>query len=218
MSIKIQIICLLTAAMLMTSCAPAAPSRPAPTEIPPTITAAPPTLTPPPTERSAAPIEPGTYMVTDLVPGIYRGQSQGELPRGICYWARLKNLSGDVNAVSGSNNAHGQFYVEIKVSDYAFKTSCPLLPLSMLPDNGGEFPATVEYGMYLVGKDIQPGRYQGFPQYGAKAPCFWERQRNAGGAYDGVIANRHETQAFTVELQPDDFALFTTCRLERVND
>lgn len=83
-----------------------------PTEIPiPTGTPVPtntpsPTDTPAPTDTpipSDTPnpnlIRPGTHIVgTDIQPGIYRGEAGTGLA-GLCYWARLKNLSGALDAV-----------------------------------------------------------------------------------------------------------------------
>lgn len=208
-------------AVMLTSCKPVAiVISPTETLIPSTtITPIPPTATPEPTSVLPMPIEPGTYLVgTDVAPGIYRGQSEGELPKGICGWNKLKDLSGKVDAIVAGNTAHGQFYVEIKDSDYAFQTTCKLVPIDSLPDNTGYFPAKIEYGMYLVGRDIQAGTYKGIPQHGANPPCFWERLRHVAGSYTGVIANHHETKDFYVEVLETDFALFTTCQLERVKE
>ncbi len=179
-----------------------------------TFTSVPPTTTSEPTSTHSMSIEPGTYLVgTEIDPGIYRGQSEGDLPKGICGWTRLKDISGNIDAILGSNTAHGQFYVEIKDSDYAFKTTCKLIPLDSLPNVTQSFPAKFEYGMYLVGRDINAGIYRGIPKDGAKAPCFWERLQNVAGSWDGVIANGHETKEFYVEILKSDFAFITTCEL-----
>lgn len=162
---------------------------------------------------------PGTYLVgVDINPGIYRGEIEGELPKAICGWQRLKDISGSTDSILAANNVHGQFYVEIRDSDYAFKTTCELAPLDSIPANTGTFPTIIKYGMYLVGRDIQAGTYKGQLHYGVIAPCIWERRSNVAGASDGVIANNHEVEPFSVQVAEGDFAFSTTCELERVGD
>ena len=163
--------------------------------------------------------KPGTYLVgIEINPGIYRGEVEGELPKAVCYWARLKDISGSVDSIIAANNVHGQFYIEILDSDYAFKTTCELVPLDSIPANTGSFPAIINYGMYLVGRDIQAGSYKGQLHYGVTAPCIWERRNNVAGASDGVIANHHEVEPFYVQVAESDFSFSTTCELERVGD
>lgn len=65
----------------------------------------------------------GTYQVgVDIRPGTYRtvvpGDSLG------CYWARLKNATGGLDAIITNNNvnAGGHITVTIKSSDGAFQT------------------------------------------------------------------------------------------------
>jgi hypothetical protein len=212
---------------ILVSCAPKSTTIPSTETAIPASTVSPvlpaPTATSEPTNIHLTPtqnlIKPGTYLVgVDINSGIYRGEAEGELPSAICYWARLKDISGNVDAVLASNNVHGQFYIEIRDSDYAFKTTCELVPLDSIPANTGTFPTTIKYGMYLVGRDIQAGTYKGQALNGAKTPCIWERRSNVAGAWDGVIANYHEPGQFYVQIAESDFSFSTTCELERVGD
>ena len=82
----------------------------------PTATFTPrPTATPRPVFRS---FFPGTYRVgIDIDPGLYRGD-------GRCYWARLSDLSGTVAGIIANEITNGQFFVEVKPSDYAVEFTC----------------------------------------------------------------------------------------------
>jgi tetratricopeptide (TPR) repeat protein len=70
-------------------------------------------------------IRPGTYIVgKDIQPGTYKGQAGSDIMNS-CYWARLSNVSGDDDIIA-NDNATGQFYVQIKSSDFALQTRCEL--------------------------------------------------------------------------------------------
>lgn len=61
---------------------------------------------------------PGTYRVgIDIDPGLYRGN-------GRCYWARLRDLSGTVAGIIANEITNGQFFVEVRPSDYAVEFTC----------------------------------------------------------------------------------------------
>lgn len=179
----------------------------------PTNTPLPPTATPDPNL-----VRPGTYIIgTDIQPGIYRGQAGYDLFAS-CYWARLKDLSGSLDAVLASDNSIGQFYVGIKESDYAFETKCELRFLPSLPEPPAEFPQRIMPGTYLVGIDIQPGTYKGQAGTEITESCYWARLRNVSGELGAIIANDNATGQFYVQVRPSDFALMTKCELERVGD
>ncbi len=76
------------------------------------------TVTAPPPEPAAAIPDDGTWLVgTDVKPGTYRSSSDGD-----CYWARLKNTSGDFEAILANGNGGNQV-VTIKKSDKAFEST-----------------------------------------------------------------------------------------------
>jgi len=69
---------------------------------------------------------PGTYVVgKDIQPGTYRGQAGNDL-FGSCYWARLNGLSGELDDIIANDNAEGQFYIEVKGTDFALETACTI--------------------------------------------------------------------------------------------
>ncbi|MFD3696438.1 hypothetical protein ACFWUZ_09780 [Streptomyces sp. NPDC058646] len=65
----------------------------------------------------------GTFLVgRDVRPGTYRtaGPQDDAFPN--CYWARLRNTSGDLAAIIANDNAQGQAVVTIAAGDRAFDT------------------------------------------------------------------------------------------------
>lgn len=185
-----------------------------PTDTPePTNTPLPPT----PTQNPNI-IKPGTYLVgVDIKPGIYRGEAGSDLFSS-CYWGRLKDLSGNLDALLANDNSIGQFYVEIRDSDYAVETRCELVPLDSLPASTGEFPQIIQAGTYIVGRDIQAGTYKGQAGTEITDSCYWGRLSNVAGGLDAILANDNAIGQFYVQVAASDFALSTACELERVGD
>jgi len=179
----------------------------------PTKTPLPPTATPDPTL-----IQIGTYLVgTDIQPGIYRGQAGDDFMES-CYWARLGDLSGSLDALIANDNSIGQYYVEIRETDYAFETACELRFLPTLPEPPDEFPLKIMTGTYLVGIDIQPGTYKGQTGTEIEDTCYWARLKDVSGEMNSIITNDNASGQFYLEVQSGDFALSTACELERVED
>jgi hypothetical protein len=76
-------------------------------------------------KNTAAPDEhtigEGTFVVgEDIRPGRYKARAE---ENGDCYWARLKDDSGDPDSIIANNNSAGSSSVTIKPSDGAFETS-----------------------------------------------------------------------------------------------
>jgi len=187
---------------------PTAPTEtPLPTEIP---TAAP--------TKDPSVIFPGTYMVgSDILPGIYTGNAGNDIFNS-CYWATVKDLSGDLFSINANDNAIGKFYVEVLNTDYAFETMCEVKFLQTLHENMGEFPNVIEPGMYLVGIDIKAGTYKGQVGIDFEESCYWARLNNVAGSLSSIIANDNATGQFYVEISESDFAFKTACQLERVGE
>lgn len=178
-----------------------------------------PTQTPLPPTATEDPnlIKVGTHLVgIDIQPGIYRGYAGDDLFTS-CYWARLKDLSGDLGALLANDNSIGQYYIDVRPTDYALETNCELIPLSSVPPPG-ELPQVLQPGMYLVGRDIQPGTYRGEAGTDIMDSCYWARLSNVAGELDGILANDNATGQFYVQVAASDFALSTHCQLERVSD
>jgi len=168
----------------------------------------------PPAEFPQA-IAPGTYLTgVDIQPGIYKGQAGTDIGDS-CYWSRLKDVSGSMDALMANDNNIGQFYVEVVDGDFALETACELVLLREIPAPPAEFPQTIQPGMYLVGVDIQPGTYRGQAGADILDSCYWARLRDVRGGFDGIIANDNASGQYYVEVQQGDFALATACELER---
>jgi hypothetical protein len=212
---------------------PEASEPPTDTASPPTDTAPPPstdtpspTDTPVPTNTPLPPtattnpdlLRPGTYIVgTDIQPGIYRGEA-GQGLFSSCYWARLKDLSGSLDALIANDNSIGQFYVEVIGSDNAFQTDCEVELLRTMPQPPAEFPQQIAPGTYLVGIDIQPGQYRGQAGTDITDSCYWARLNDVRGGLNSIISNDNANGQYYVRVQPGDFALQTGCELERTGD
>lgn len=117
-----------------------------------------------------------------------------------------------------NDNSIGQFYIEVKESDYAFETRCELVFLGSLPEPLAEFPQRIMPGTYLVSVDIQPGTYKGQAGTDITEACYWSRLRDVSGELDALIANNNATGQYYVQVQPSDFAFSTKCKMEYVGD
>ena len=181
---------------------------PAPTDTPVPTNTPVPTVTPNPYV-----IKPGTHLVgTDLEPGIYLGMA-GNSMLGACYWARLKDLSGNFDALIANDNSIGQFYIEIKESDFALETKCEIVLLSAVPEYTGPLPTTIGTGAYIVGRDIDAGIYKGNAGDGLLSSCYWARLKNFSGEFSSLLANDNSQGQFYVQVLESDYALATKCEL-----
>lgn len=97
----------------------------APSTVVSTVTAPASTVTQTVTATPAAPpaptgFGPGTHLTTKMKPGTYSTEG----PSGaICYWARLKDTSGDFSAIITNGTPQGPSTVTIAAGDAAFETS-----------------------------------------------------------------------------------------------
>jgi hypothetical protein len=188
----------------------------------PTNTSAPvntpvPTNTPKPTSTTNPnKLIPGMHLVgTEIQPGIYRGQTGIGLLNS-CYWERLSGMTGNFSDLITNDNSEGQYYVEILPSDVAFKNDCAMEWLPQLPQPLTDFPTKIQPGTYLVNIEIKPGTYRGEAGSDITTSCYWERLSNVQGGFSGLLANDNAIGQFFVQVVESDFALNTSCELERV--
>lgn len=135
----------------------------------------------------------GIYEVgSDVKPGLYRSEGGG-------YWERLKDASGDFEAILANANPTGQSYVQIKKSDGYFSTSgngeWVLVDSKAKGEQATSFSGD---GMFMVGVDIKAGTYK------ASGSGYWERLRGAGGDFDDIIANDNPTGNAIVNIKKTD--------------
>lgn len=137
----------------------------------------------------------GTYIVgEDIEPGIYKSDGSAG------YYARLKDLSGGLDAIIANGNASGPVYVEIKESDEAFQTNRMTWKKIDLDKYKGEPQEHYSDGIYLVGKDIDPGTYKVDGGY-------WARLKNISGEMGAVIANENVSGTGYVTIAESDYAI-----------
>ena len=176
-----------------------------------------PTSTPEPTPTPILGlISIGTHIVgEDIQPGIYWGLA-GEDMFDTCYLARLSDLTGELDSIIANDNAIGQYYIELKETDFALKTACELILLEHAPmlEVGDVLPP----GTYLIGRDIQPGRYHGQAGEEITEMCYWSRLKDVSGGMESIIANDNAMGSYYIQVLETDFALKTACPLDRVGD
>lgn len=153
-----------------------------------------PTTEPP--EPSFATFGDGQHRVgTDIRAGTYRAP---DATFG-CYWARLKNFSGELGAINANENASGPTLVTIAPSDAGFDTNgCGewTADLRRITESRTSFGE----GKYIVRVDIAPGSYRSE----GGTSCYWARLRNFSGGLGGIIANDNASGAAIVQIAASD--------------
>ena len=144
----------------------------------------------------------GTYLVNDeLEPGRYKSEG------GIDYWERLSGLSGELKDIL-ANEAFpgGQVIVDIKKGDEAFSFKGRGTFYKLDDDYEGAMLTTFGDGTYIVGKDIEPGRYRS--EDGAN---YWARLKGFSGELKDIIANEaFVSGSALVEIKSTDVGFITS--------
>jgi hypothetical protein len=139
----------------------------------------------------------GTHRVgKDIAAGTYRAPRVGGFG---CYWARLRNFSGGLNAILANGNESAPALVTIKPGDRGFETNgCGTWTsdLRRITKSRTRFGA----GTYLVGVDIAPGTYAAK----AGSSCYWERLRSFTGDLNSIIANANPRGRTIVTISRSD--------------
>jgi hypothetical protein len=110
-------------------------------------------------------LQPGRYIATDL---------------SFCYWARLSDASGSLDAILANDNAVGQAVVDIAPTDVLFESNgCNRWTVYLPP------PAPLssfDEGTFVVNDQVVPGRYQStggeFCYWGAQEWLQWNSGRH----------------------------------------
>lgn len=146
-------------------------------------------------EEDAKKIKPGMYEVgKDIKPGLYKSYGI------ITYWARLKGLSGELDDVLANGNPQGSDIVEIKSTDKAFETQGVGYWLPIDNTYKPEMLSSFGDGMYIVGKDIAPGKYKS--EGGDMG--YWARLSGFSGDLSNVLANANPQGPAIVEIKATD--------------
>jgi len=147
---------------------------------------------------AASRFDDGTYRVGygmgEVHPGTYRAPGGSD-----CYWARLKNFSGSLNAIAANDNPAGPALVTILKRDRGFTThDCRgwSSSLKRITKSKTKFGT----GTYLVRTDILPGTYRSR----GGSNCYWARLRNFTGDLNGIVANDNPTGPAIVTIGARD--------------
>ncbi|MGY1697724.1 hypothetical protein ACI780_22740 [Geodermatophilus sp. SYSU D00814] len=87
----------------------------------------------------------------------------------------------------------------------------PATSVPAVPPTDTEAPAPTEEppgfgdGTYLVGTDVQPGRYR----TDGTSTCYWERLSDLTGEFEAILANDNVSGQTYVEILPTDVAFST---------
>ncbi|MBM7788904.1 superantigen-like protein SSL4 [Tenggerimyces flavus] len=65
-------------------------------------------------------------------------------------------------------------------------------------------------GTYVVGEDIEPGRYKSRPSIDGAGICYWARLKSTDGDLDSIIANQLGEGPQTVTIKKSDEAFETS--------
>ncbi|WP_406366285.1 hypothetical protein [Streptomyces sp. NBC_00645] len=149
----------------------------------------------------------GDFQVgSDIKPGTYRTTGNTD---GMCYWARAKDASGEMDSLIANDNVSGTSYVTVKASDKLFQTKdCEDWEAVDAKASGS--PATRmkgDGGMYRVGADIAPGTYKSSGN--ADDSCYWERDKDASHSMNSIVANNNVSGTAVVTIGAGD-AYFKT--------
>ena len=171
-----------------------------------------PTMTPIPTPYT---LTPGTYQVgVDIEPGIYAGRT-GTGIFDSCYWERLSGVSGEFDDLIANDNAIGQFYIEIQPTDRYFTVRCEITRLKDWPAPA-QLLSEIGPGMYIVGRDIAPGTYQGSAGTDILESCYWARLGGLSDELGDIIANDNANGSFYVEVAASDMVFETACDMKLI--
>ncbi|WP_067843637.1 hypothetical protein [Amphibacillus sediminis] len=142
-------------------------------------------------------IEAGMHEVgKDIEPGLYKSEGT------VSYWARLSGFSGELDDIIANGNPMSDSHVvEIVEGDVAFESSGSG-EWFLIDDNYNPEPATeFEDGIFIVGVDIEPGRYR---SEGSELFGYWARLSGFSGQLDDVIANDTPDGSTIVEISESD--------------
>ena len=157
--------------------------------------------TPEPTEAptpSGNTFGSGTFVVPNEVkPGTYRALDPGSG----CYWERLKNFTGDFNAIiANGNGIGGPIIVTVEKTDGGFQSEDCGEWSDDLKTPSTQSRTAFGDGMFIVGIDIAPGTYR----VDANNGCYWARLKDFTGGFNAIIANDNSKGSTIVEIKPTD--------------
>ncbi len=136
----------------------------------------------------------GTHRVgTEIGAGTYASSGT----TGFCYWERRSSVGGDKADLIANSAGAGRRVVTIDPSDHSFVSQdCGNWTADLSPRG-----VAIADGVWLVGTDLQPGRYQ---NNGRGTFCAWERLSGFGGTTGESIEAGSTEERMTVDIDADD--------------
>jgi hypothetical protein len=90
-------------------------------------------------------------------------------------------------------------------------------PFVVMSSPGTNTGIGISVGTWLVGQDIQAGRYWTDGPSGGSSSCYWARLSGFGGHFSEIIANGNVRGPGYVDLSPSDVGFETKCTWIFVN-
>ncbi|KGX92759.1 hypothetical protein N781_15815 [Pontibacillus halophilus JSM 076056 = DSM 19796] len=154
-----------------------------------------------PAENNTVTVGTGMLEVgKDIEPGLYKHEG------GVFYWERLSGFSGEFEEIIANGNPQGQTYVEIKDTDVAFNSEGSGDWVKIDDSYSPQPVTTFGDGSYIVGKDIEPGRYK---STGGDGFGYWARLSGFSEELDDIITNGNPSGATIVEIKATDYGFQT---------
>jgi hypothetical protein len=149
----------------------------------------------------------GTYLVNeDIESGLYKVILTDTFMK-MGYVARHNNLSMEFDSIIANNTFNGNGYVEIDKSDLAVKVQ----GVEIYKINYNELKVNIKNevgdGIYLVGKDLLPGRYKVKVTDDIMGMGYVERSKSVSMSFDNIIANEVFSGDGYVDIKESDFAI-----------
>lgn len=158
-------------------------------------------------EQSNEVFKTGTYLVgQDIEAGLYRVTVTDSF-MGMGYVERAKDVSMELEDIIANIILTGDGYVEIKESDVAVKLQDVEIYAIDYDELEKDIKTEVEDGIYLVGIDIEPGRYKVEVTDEIMEMGYVERAKNVSMGLEDIIANEIFQGPGYVEIKEDDFAI-----------
>ena len=125
---------------------------------------------------------------------------------GVQYWERLRGLSGEFDdIITNGSLTSGPVYIDILETDVAFSFKGNNTLYIVDSNYRGNLKTTFGDGMYIVGIDIEPGRYRS--NVGVQ---YWARLKGFSGDFGELIANDAMVEGTAyVEIKQSDVGFET---------
>ena len=149
----------------------------------------------------------GTYLVgKDIESGLYKATLTDTFTK-MGYIERSKDLNMELDSILANIMLTGDGYVDIKDTDVAVKLQGVEISPVDLKTLEKDIKSEVEGGIYLVGYDIEPGRYKVEVTDDISKMGYVERAKNVSMGLNDIIANEIFQGPGYVDVKKSDFAI-----------